>query len=85
LDIRKNFFKQRVVKNWNSIPREIKCAKNVAGFKAAYKSMHRTGQGGRPNEQRADETEVGTPPASTDGPLMPPKKALGFYLQVTSK
>jgi ribonucleases P/MRP protein subunit RPP40 len=55
LEIRKNFFTQRIVKNWNSIPREIKCAKNVTGFKAAYRSLHRRGQGGRPDEQRPGE------------------------------
>jgi ribonucleases P/MRP protein subunit RPP40 len=47
LEIRKNFFTQRIVRDWNQIPKEIKRAKNVAGFKAAYKKFS-SGPGGMP-------------------------------------
>jgi hypothetical protein len=46
LDIRKNFFSHRVAKKWNSVPHEIKRAKNVDMFKIQYKKMLRNGPGG---------------------------------------
>jgi hypothetical protein len=48
LEIRKNFFTQRIVREWNKIPKEIKRAKNVAGFKSAYKNIS-SGPGGMPD------------------------------------
>jgi hypothetical protein len=50
LEIRKNFFTQRIVKDWNAVPQEIKRAATVTGFKSAYRNLHRTGPGGRPHE-----------------------------------
>jgi ribonucleases P/MRP protein subunit RPP40 len=37
LEIRRNFFTQRIIKDWNALPGEIKRSKNVAGFKKAYR------------------------------------------------
>jgi len=37
LDIRRQFFSQRVIENWNSIPSEIKNSLTVTSFKNAYK------------------------------------------------
>jgi hypothetical protein len=51
LDIRRNFFTQRIVKKWNEIPAEIKRSKNVSQFKMQYKKMHRKGPVGRPEER----------------------------------
>jgi ribonucleases P/MRP protein subunit RPP40 len=48
LEIRKNFFTQRIVREWNKIPKEINRAKNVAGFKTAYKKFS-SGPGGMPD------------------------------------
>jgi hypothetical protein len=73
LDIRKNFFTNRIAKEWNAVPGEIKREKHVTGFKTVLKQLQRSG---------ADE---GKPPESTDGPTMPPTEAPGFYLKVTSK
>ena len=36
LDIRANFFSNRVVKPWNSLPLSVKSASSVVSFKAAY-------------------------------------------------
>jgi hypothetical protein len=46
LEIRKNFYTQRVVKNWNSLPQEAKNANTTASFKNALKSF-RSGEGER--------------------------------------
>jgi hypothetical protein len=35
LDLRKNYFTQRIINEWNKIPADIKQARNVAGFKAS--------------------------------------------------
>jgi ribonucleases P/MRP protein subunit RPP40 len=48
LDVRKNFFTQRIVRSWNAVPHEIKRSANVTGFKAAYKKLLRDGPGGMP-------------------------------------
>jgi hypothetical protein len=52
LEIRRNFFTQRVVKKWNAIPSDVKRAKNVKMFKMHYKKLLRNGPGGRPEENR---------------------------------
>ena len=36
LEVRKNFFSQRVVESWNAIPAVIKDSKNVSSFKRLY-------------------------------------------------
>lgn len=36
LDVRRNFFSQRVIEDWNSIPAQIKQAKSVQSFKKSY-------------------------------------------------
>jgi ribonucleases P/MRP protein subunit RPP40 len=50
LEIRKNFFTQRIVKTWNAVPPEIKRTANVTGFKKAYHGKTRTEPGGTPDE-----------------------------------
>jgi Reverse transcriptase (RNA-dependent DNA polymerase) len=50
LEVRKNFFTQRIVKEWNAVPREIKRAATVTGFKSAYRNQNRTEPGGTPDE-----------------------------------
>jgi hypothetical protein len=52
LDIRKNFFSQRIIKKWNEIPGDVKRAKNVKIFKPHYKKMLRNGPGGRPTGEQ---------------------------------
>jgi hypothetical protein len=37
LDVRKNFFTQRIIRSWNTLPHEIKRSANVTGFKSAYR------------------------------------------------
>ncbi len=44
LDIRRNFFSQRVTDHWNNIPHELKCAKSVSAFKKGYQSLRRARQ-----------------------------------------
>jgi hypothetical protein len=46
LEIRKNFFSNRVAKKWIAVPHEIKRAKNVDVFKMQYKKLLRNGPGG---------------------------------------
>ena len=36
LDIRKNYFNQRVITSWNALPEQIKCAKTLKTFKTLY-------------------------------------------------
>jgi hypothetical protein len=48
LEIRKNFFTQRIIKDWNEIPTDVKNVRSVAGFKAAL--LNRQGPGGMPQE-----------------------------------
>ena len=39
LEVRKNFFTQRVVADWNKIPGEIKNLKSVQAFKSACRNL----------------------------------------------
>ena len=41
LDIRRNFFTNRVVDDWNNIPSSVKCSVTVEGFKNGYNSYKR--------------------------------------------
>jgi hypothetical protein len=41
LDIRKNFFTNRVISDWNNVPAELKRAKNAKSFKNGYKNHRR--------------------------------------------
>ena len=36
LDVRQNFYSQRVVSPWNCLPLEVKCAESVNQFKNLY-------------------------------------------------
>jgi hypothetical protein len=36
-DRRKNFFNVRVCEKWNSLPANVKCAKNIGNFKRLYR------------------------------------------------
>jgi hypothetical protein len=38
-DVRKSFFTQHVINNWNSIPTDIKNSKTVQQFKTNYRQM----------------------------------------------
>jgi hypothetical protein len=38
-DIRKHFFTQRVINNWNNIPADVKNVKNVHQFKKSYRKL----------------------------------------------
>ena len=44
LDVRKNFFSNRIVQAWNDLPLEIRMASSVNGFKNSYNdyTMHNT-------------------------------------------
>ena len=44
LEIRRNFFSQRVTEAWNNVPRELKCAKSVSAFRKGYQLLRRTRQ-----------------------------------------
>jgi hypothetical protein len=50
LEIRKNFFTQRIINDWNALPSQLKRSTNVAGFKSAYRNLLRSGQDGMPDE-----------------------------------
>jgi hypothetical protein len=39
LEVRKNFFTQRVVADWNKIPGETKTLKSVQAFKSSYRNL----------------------------------------------
>jgi hypothetical protein len=39
LDLRKNFFTQRVCEQWNRLPRQIRTAKSVAIFRREYRKV----------------------------------------------
>jgi hypothetical protein len=41
-DVRKNFFSQRIVTEWNKIPNEIKTSSNVQLFKERYRKFAST-------------------------------------------
>jgi hypothetical protein len=41
LDVRRNFFSQRVVSEWNSLPAEVKKAPSIDAFKRSLKSKDR--------------------------------------------
>ena len=43
LDIRKNFFSQRVVEPWNSIPPALKSVSSVSAFRKGYKALRSGG------------------------------------------
>jgi hypothetical protein len=42
LEIRKNFFSQRVPKEWNEVPADLKNAATVNGFRAGYQRLRRS-------------------------------------------
>jgi hypothetical protein len=42
LEIRRQFFSQRVIENWNKIPASLKQAKNVKCFKNGYRTFRET-------------------------------------------
>jgi ribonucleases P/MRP protein subunit RPP40 len=48
LEIRKNFYTQRIVKDWKELPKKVKNARPIAGFNAAYKIFKDGGLGGIP-------------------------------------
>jgi ribonucleases P/MRP protein subunit RPP40 len=50
LELRRQFFTQRIINDWNALPPEMKRAKNVAGFKSAYRKLLRSGPDGMPGE-----------------------------------
>ncbi len=39
LDVRRNFFSQRVIDHWNNVPHDLKIAKSVSAFKKGYQSL----------------------------------------------
>ena len=40
LDIRKNFYSQRIIKEWNSLPANVVDAKDVVTFEQFYDSLN---------------------------------------------
>jgi hypothetical protein len=42
LEIRRQYFSQRVVESWNKIPASLKLAKNVKCFKNGYRTLRDT-------------------------------------------
>jgi hypothetical protein len=43
LEVRRNFFSNRVVESWNQVPNDVKNARNVGMFKRHYRA-HREAQ-----------------------------------------
>ena len=39
LELRKNFYSNRVTEKWNSLPAELKNAKSISQFKAGYDAL----------------------------------------------
>ena len=46
-DVRNNFYSQRVINSWNSLPDDVKMSKNVAQFKNNYDKYACAGSGAR--------------------------------------
>jgi hypothetical protein len=42
LEIRRHFFSQRVIEDWNKIPASLKQAQNVKCFKRGYRTLRET-------------------------------------------
>jgi hypothetical protein len=43
LEVRRNFFSNRVVESWNQVPSDVKNARNAGMFKRLYRA-HREGE-----------------------------------------
>jgi hypothetical protein len=57
MEIRKNFFSNRVAKKWNAVPHEIKRANNVDIFKMQYNKLLRwNASSGQHGQQQIEET-----------------------------
>jgi hypothetical protein len=52
LEIRRNFFSQRVIEDWNNVPAELKQAKNVKYFKRGYRTLREKNGGAHLEEER---------------------------------
>jgi hypothetical protein len=52
LEIRRNFFSQRVIEDWNNVPAELKQAKNVKCFKRGYRTLREKNGGAHLEEER---------------------------------
>ena len=58
LEIRRNFYNVRVVKNWNEIPEWIKEKESVNAFKNAYDKWASNQPEQREDERNAATTEM---------------------------
>jgi hypothetical protein len=61
-DTRKNFFTVRVCDKWNNLPATVKCAKNIANFRSAYRLLQLDNRRRRGTRQG----DIKTPPTTTD-------------------
>jgi hypothetical protein len=50
-DVRKQFYAQRIINNWNMIPSETKSCKSVDTFKTNYRSLMKSQTDRRAREQ----------------------------------
>jgi hypothetical protein len=53
LELRRNFFSSRVIKDWNAVPTNIKSILFPGKFRLAYRRWHDGGRGARQHEQQA--------------------------------
>jgi hypothetical protein len=55
LEIRRHFFSQRVIEDWNKVPASLKQAKNVKCFKRGYRTLREKNGGAHPEDERRGE------------------------------
>ena len=66
LEVRKNFFNVRIVKEWNSLPENVKAQKNVNSFKSSYdrwmSNKNNPRNAPQTDNESGNDMTAGTPP-----------------------